>query len=506
MAITWEDDVREENAADLIQWVSFVFSIGLSAFFLREIKYGICGWEVAYIAVVETIKYIVELGWEEESPATIYLTNGNIVPWIRYVEWLSTCPVILIALSRVGTLDAAYSKSTMKLLTSDQGTIIMGIMASSTSGVTNLGFFLLGCFYGFSTFYTAAGVYLEAYRNVPEDCRGIIKSMGYSFYSGWIMFPILFLIGPEGAGHITHNGSTIGHAIADLLSKNLWGVFEWKLDNSLHAHSLALEAEEIEVDEKGDPIIKEADIVGRYLILDTAGTVSAFFSEEFKKVGAVATTASNLDTVVDLLLQVDEDTDDPYKFLILGVSDVNGHQVAAIKDQHKVPLVVFATDAQQDDPSLDEVDDIIPTPVFGKPYDNSQILSVFIKYCKQQARDVKDVMIMQLFDEITELREKLMDGGGDGGDVGSLPPSDSRSQEPIRDSVAYSDSQDALNRASFVSRPSTLQPQMGQMNMMNQQHNQQQQYQQQQQQQPMMGQGQMGSGQPAATNQVFSFV
>jgi len=171
-----------------------------------------------------------------------------------------------------------------------------------------------------------------------------------------------------------------------------------------------------------------------------------------------------------------------------------------------VPLVVFATDAQQDDPSLDEVDDIIPTPVFGKPYDNSQILSVFIKYCKQQARDVKDVMIMQLFDEITELREKLMDGGGDGGDVGSLPPSDSRSQEPIRDSVAYSDSQDALNRASFVSRPSTLQPQMGQMNMMNQQHNQQQQYQQQQQQQPMMGQGQMGSGQPAATNQVFSFV
>lgn len=57
-----------------------------------------------------------------------------------------------------------------------------------------------------------------------------------------------------GAGHITANGSTIGHSIADLLSKNLWGVFEWKLDNSLHAHSLALEAED-QVDEKGDPII-----------------------------------------------------------------------------------------------------------------------------------------------------------------------------------------------------------------------------------------------------------
>jgi len=105
-----------------------------------------------------------------------------------------------------------------------------------------------------------------------------------------------------------------------------------------------------------------------------------------------------------------------------------------------------------------------------------------------------------------------MDGGGDGGDVGSLPPSDTNSQEPphmdaIQGSVAYSDSQDAMNmnRASFVSRPSMQQPQMGQMNMTNQQ-NQQQQQQYQHQQQPMMGQWQMGSGPPAATNQAFSFV
>jgi hypothetical protein len=41
--------------------------------------------------------------------------------------------------------------------------------------------------------------------------------------------------------------------------------------------------------------------------------------------------------------------------------------------------------------------------------------------------------------------------------------------DAIRGSVAYSDSQDAMNRASFVSRPSTQQPQMGQINMMNQQ-------------------------------------
>ena len=39
-------------------------------------------------------------------------------------------------------------------------------------------------------------------------------------------------------------------------------------------------------------------------------------------------------------------------------------------------------------------DDVIPIPVFGMPYNNSQILTVFVKYCKKQARDMKDVMIM----------------------------------------------------------------------------------------------------------------
>jgi hypothetical protein len=44
------------------------------------------------------------------------------------------------------------------------------------------------------------------------------------------------------------------------------------------------------------------------------------------------------------------------------------------------------------------------------------------------------------------------------------------------------------------------------MFLMTHQQHQQQQQQYQHQQQPMMGQGQMGSGPPAATNQVFSFV
>lgn len=38
------------------------------------------------------------------------------------------------------------------------------------------------------------------------------------------MFPVLFVAGPEGFHVISWSGSIIGHTVADILSKNLWGL------------------------------------------------------------------------------------------------------------------------------------------------------------------------------------------------------------------------------------------------------------------------------------------
>lgn len=39
------------------------------------------------------LKVLIELKLEFESPAMIYQVNGQTAPWIRYAEWLLTCPV-----------------------------------------------------------------------------------------------------------------------------------------------------------------------------------------------------------------------------------------------------------------------------------------------------------------------------------------------------------------------------------------------------------------------------
>jgi len=237
----------ETEVSGGLQWMCFMLSMILFSFYTFQYRRRTCGWEVIYISGVESIKYVLEIIWADSSPATVRLTNGTVAPWLRYAEWLLTCPTILIALSRVGTEGETYSRRTMKLLTSDQGTIILGITAALSKGPVKVCFFFVALVYGFNTFYTAATVYLEAFRNVPEDLKNIVKYMTFCFYTSWCMFPILFVIGPEGFGHTSPAGSSIGHTIADLLSKNLWGIFDWWLEYNIKMR--AMQAEEDEEDE-----------------------------------------------------------------------------------------------------------------------------------------------------------------------------------------------------------------------------------------------------------------
>ncbi len=69
-------------------------------------------------------------------------------------------------------------------------------------------------------------VYLEAHHIVPKGvCRNLVRAMAWSFFSAWTMFPLLFVFGPEGLGIISRSGSAIGHTVADIISKQLWGFF-----------------------------------------------------------------------------------------------------------------------------------------------------------------------------------------------------------------------------------------------------------------------------------------
>jgi bacteriorhodopsin len=72
--------------------------------------------------------------------------------------------------------------------------------------------------------------------NAHRCCVASPYYEAWMFYVSWLCFPTLFLLGPEGAGHLSPAGSLIGHTFADLLSKNLWGIWSLLLREAVRNH------------------------------------------------------------------------------------------------------------------------------------------------------------------------------------------------------------------------------------------------------------------------------
>ncbi|PNH09255.1 hypothetical protein TSOC_004141 [Tetrabaena socialis] len=225
----------EGLVANVLQWSAFGFSALILVFYAYQTWKATCGWEEIYVCAIEFTKVIIEFFHEFDEPAMLMLSSGARVQWLRYGEWLLTCPVILIHLSNLTGLKDDYNKRTMRLLVSDIGTIVWGATSAMSKGYVKIVFFLLGCCYGANTFFHAA----KAYHTVPKgNCRLIVRCMAWLFFVSWGMSPILFVLGPEGFGHLTVYGSTIGHTIIDVMSKNCWGLFGHVLRVKIHEHIL----------------------------------------------------------------------------------------------------------------------------------------------------------------------------------------------------------------------------------------------------------------------------
>ncbi|WIA10699.1 hypothetical protein OEZ85_010879 [Tetradesmus obliquus] len=215
----------DQLAATIANIIIAVVGILSLAFYGAHSYLSTCGWEEVYVCVVELMKVFIEIFLEYCVPVTFYETNGNFIVWVRYAEWLLTCPVILIRLSNLTGLADDYNKRTMSLLVSDIGTIVMGVTAAIASGYVKLAFFLLGLCYGCVTFKLAGQIHLEAFYSMPRGkCRRLVKWMALVFYTSWLGYPVLFVLGTEGFFRVLSPwGSVVGHCIVDLLSKNLWG-------------------------------------------------------------------------------------------------------------------------------------------------------------------------------------------------------------------------------------------------------------------------------------------
>lgn len=185
-------------------------------------------WEVAWVACVETVNYIIQIA--TGSPR-IELANGAMFPWMRYVGWQLTCPVLL-AFIVINMLENSNTRIVIQLLMLLQFIILSGMTASL---VADMG---LKIIFVIIATLSLCIMYYKLYTNRKNKETPTAHNKEYHlllyFMTSWLCFPILFILGPEMTDVIPFEYTLVGHCVGDLISKNAFGLLAWQYTRHVH--------------------------------------------------------------------------------------------------------------------------------------------------------------------------------------------------------------------------------------------------------------------------------
>lgn len=182
-----------------------------------------------YVAAVEPLTYLLGLLFADQTVVPIG-DDGLPFAWLRYGGWLCTCPVLLLNLTNLPKGRKYKSPmNTLGALVLDQVMIVAGVSAIFYKGIAKAALFAIGLLAGAALFRIAFNTFQSASKSYPEHARTWLWGIAVVFFSSWCLFPILWLLGPEGSGVISVQDSLVMHAIADLVSKNTYSGMAWWL-------------------------------------------------------------------------------------------------------------------------------------------------------------------------------------------------------------------------------------------------------------------------------------
>jgi len=203
-------------------------------FYVSQLRNGNKGdWEPIYVSGVEFIAYLMALVLPDGYAFRSFQDDAGIitVPVFRYVSWLATCPIILKVLvtviSHEDNIDQDVILRLMLLITWIE---LLGFMGSMYVGMLKIFFIALAVILCIYMYYIICTTWNKNHHkslllSYPKERFELMALLMVS----WILFPILYIVGPECFGLISNQFSIIGHVIGDIISKNLWGLMAWKL-------------------------------------------------------------------------------------------------------------------------------------------------------------------------------------------------------------------------------------------------------------------------------------
>ena len=153
--------------------------------------------------LVATIAYFIILKF--------YLDRPNIINNIRYIDWIITTPLLLLAFIQWSNGGAKIPATPLALLLVYN--ILMIVAGYFGAGKFNI-FYVIGLVFFCLTFYTLWKHFVET---LPEEKRKRAKKLYIAFAVVWGLYGVAYLFG--------YKNRSIFYNILDLVSKAGFGIF-----------------------------------------------------------------------------------------------------------------------------------------------------------------------------------------------------------------------------------------------------------------------------------------
>ena len=223
-----EQDVARIRIAFLVAAACFVMVIVMqvaSLVFQISSKKRVISSLIMYINVVGLTTYVVQLnGWM----APVRDFNGRDVQIERYIEWMSTTPIILFVIAASG--NAIHSgivrcwRSTLTMMAWDELMLVLGllhsILADSYAGWSC---FWISCFAGLMVF---RGVRKEVQHSVRDAVTTYeitsMRGLEYPLYMLWSTYPVIHYAYYSGA--LDWLQYEFAMTFVDVVTKSVYGI------------------------------------------------------------------------------------------------------------------------------------------------------------------------------------------------------------------------------------------------------------------------------------------
>ncbi len=164
--------------------------------------------------------------------------GGRIFYYARYIDWAITTPLLLWSLVHSGLKGTGFKRFALiaSLLGADIYMIVTGYVAGRTDDITlKYSFYITSCIAFLFIYFLLFGPFKKMTATGPHGADYAKKATVLSVL--WFAYPVIFILGQEGAKYLSADFDAAGYVIFDLLTKVAYGL--WAVSLAKKSTSIA---------------------------------------------------------------------------------------------------------------------------------------------------------------------------------------------------------------------------------------------------------------------------